>query len=599
MPDGEGRVRVLVVDDDQDVADVTARHLEADHDDFEVATEYGGTAGLQRVDDGEFDCVVSDYQMPDMDGLEFLEAVRETDADLPFLLYTGKGSEEIASDAISAGVTDYLRKGVGTEGYEILANRIRNVVSRAQAERAERHLGELARATDRILYIFTHDWGELLFINDAYEDIWGRSVERLRESSRDFLNGIHPEDRDMVVEHMERMSAGESITIEYRVNEGEDFGRWVRVRGEPIRDGAGDVVRVAGFATDITAEKHREQEIQRTKNKMEAAVEAGAVGTWEWDVRSGTVTTGPEFARTFDIDPEAASEGVDVQAFLDAVHDEDRERVEATLRAAIEECGEYEAEYRVRDADGDLRWVASRGKVECEDGEAARFPGAVIDITDRKEYERRLERQNDRLDEFASVVSHDLRNPLNVATGTLELIRTERDSDNHRTVARALDRMDGLIDDMLTLARQGKTVSDPDPVSLAAVAEGAWHSLREEDASLDVTVDGVRVMADEGRLQAVFENLFANAVQHGGSDVSILVEPTPSGFAVEDNGPGIPPADRSDVFESGYTTHESGTGFGLAIVRSIVEAHGWEIAIEESPPGGARFEVSGVEHLED
>ncbi|MDY7083447.1 MAG: ATP-binding protein, partial [Halobacteria archaeon] len=115
--------------------------------------------------------------------------------------------------------------------------------------------------------------------------------------------------------------------------------------------------------------------------------------------------------------------------------------------------------------------------------------------------------------------------------------------------------------------------------------------------------------ADRGRLLHVFENLFRNSVEHGGNDVTIRVGDLPDiheetdeedddqryGFFIEDDGPGIPEEERDDVLEHGYTTSSSGTGFGLSIVRSIVEAHGWEIDVSESEEGGARFEITGVE----
>lgn len=132
---GHRDISVLHVDDEQEIAELTATHLERLHDDFSVVTETDATIALERLrDDGRFDCVVSDYEMPSMDGLEFLGAVREIDPDLPFILFTGKGSEEIASEAIRAGVTDYMQKAIGTKQYEVLANRIRNAVYQYRTE---------------------------------------------------------------------------------------------------------------------------------------------------------------------------------------------------------------------------------------------------------------------------------------------------------------------------------------------------------------------------------------------------------------------------------------------------------------------------------
>ena len=131
------RIRILFVDDERRLVEVATTFLERLRDQFEVVGETSATAALERLDDGEtIDCVVSDYRMPEMDGLAFLHAVRDRRPEMPFILSTGKGSEEVASEAISAGVTDYLRKGTGTDQYEVLTNRITNAVAQHRAEKA-------------------------------------------------------------------------------------------------------------------------------------------------------------------------------------------------------------------------------------------------------------------------------------------------------------------------------------------------------------------------------------------------------------------------------------------------------------------------------
>jgi signal transduction histidine kinase len=201
-----------------------------------------------------------------------------------------------------------------------------------------------------------------------------------------------------------------------------------------------------------------------------------------------------------------------------------------------------------------------------------------------------LERQNERLDEFASVLAHDLRNPLNVAVGRVDVLRSEYDSDHLEDVADALDRMDALIDDVLTLAQGGQSVTETTAVNLSTIASESWASVATDRASLQI--DGeVTVQADRSRLQQLFENLFRNAIDHVGCDVTVTVGSLGHGFFVADDGPGIPEEDRADVFESGYTTADDGTGFGLAIVREIVQAHDWTVTVTESDDGGARFEI--------
>ena len=208
--------------------------------------------------------------------------------------------------------------------------------------------------------------------------------------------------------------------------------------------------------------------------------------------------------------------------------------------------------------------------------------------------EAQLERQNERLERFASLVSHDLRSPLEVVRGNVELARINDDPDRLDDALTALNRADELIEDMLTFARQGEHVTEVTPVGLARVAEAAWPAARTEtDAETAGTFEcetDCRVRADESRLRQLLENLFRNALEHNEGSVAVWVVATDDGFAVADDGAGLPSLSPTELFDPGTTTSEDGTGFGLSIVREIADAHGWTISVGESREGGARFE---------
>jgi signal transduction histidine kinase len=216
---------------------------------------------------------------------------------------------------------------------------------------------------------------------------------------------------------------------------------------------------------------------------------------------------------------------------------------------------------------------------------------------ERVAVEEELRTERDRLDEFASVVSHDLRNPLNVASGRVQLATEDIEGDNEHLEAatRALTKMTELIEDMLTLAREGRTIGETESVHLDAIIKEAWDSVETHDASLTVVDSLPSVEADASRLRELFENLFRNAVEHAGEDVTVTVGTLNNGFYLADDGPGIPADERAAVFESGYSTTQDGTGFGLAIVEQIADAHGWDVTLSESPDGGARFEFTEQE----
>ncbi|MBP1922903.1 signal transduction histidine kinase [Halorubrum alkaliphilum] len=213
--------------------------------------------------------------------------------------------------------------------------------------------------------------------------------------------------------------------------------------------------------------------------------------------------------------------------------------------------------------------------------------------------ERELERQNAQLEQFASVVSHDLRNPLSVAQGNVDLLRDEYEIDRLDTVSDAHDRMETLIEDLLTLARQGDAIRGVESVGLAELSRACWEQVATEDATVSID-DPPMVMADRDRLRQLLENLFRNSVEHGGEGPNVTVGTLDdgNGFYVADDGPGIPESERDRVFESGHSTVDSGTGFGLAIVAEIAEAHGWDVHVADATGGGVRFEITGVEFPE-
>jgi len=296
------------------------------------------------------------------------------------------------------------------------------------------------------------------------------------------------------------------------------------------------------------------------------------------------------------------------------------ESVVSRLREAIERRDPIAVELLNYHRDGTPFWNQLDVAPVRENGEVTHFFGFQKDVTERKTLEEDLRRQTELQDRFASVVSHDLRNPLGLAKGRLQIARDERDGPHLEEVADALDRMDNLIDEVLRMARHGTAVTDPQSVDLTAVVRRASDIV---GPAVTVVVDDLETV--EGapeRLCTLFENLFRNAVEHGaqpasgrfapgdalehgstssreredgdpadGVDVvSVRVGPTDDGFYVEDDGPGIPEDDRASVFDWDVTTTEHGTGYGLAVVRTIARAHGWEVSATEGEEGGARFE---------
>ncbi|MEF8785479.1 MAG: PAS domain-containing protein [Haloarculaceae archaeon] len=713
----DGTIRVLHVEDEPAFAELTTEMLEQENEHFAVETVRNASDGLDRLTEAEVDCIVSDYQMPGKDGIEFLETLREKNEDLPFILFTGEGSERVASKAISAGATDYLQKGGGTEKFELLAHRIQNAVTRTRAEREQqRRLDAIETAQEGISILDAE--GRYTYVNEGYADIFGYEPDEMLGKPKDityrdettFTADVRPVLREQ--EHIEEETTGkradgspvpiryslattatdefvctirdlseykahkrerdETTTVLQTVVENlpvgvlvEDADRNVRVSNDVLcemleipasgeellgRDCAraaeevkerfenpdaftstiddrienrepvyNEELELADGRTlerdyipytlpngpanmwlyrDVTDRKARERELQRNDRRFEAVFESPDSFLAVLDP-GGRVQRVNETALEF---AETDLEVVKGKPFWRTPWWNHSESLQQDLQNWVNQAASgdhvrFETSHYAPDgekviADGVIRPVTD------DDGEVVSLVAEARDITERKQRKQALERQNERLDKFTSVVSHDLRNPMNVAKSRLELAAEECENDHLEHVSDALDRMETLTEDLLTFAREGKEVQNTEPVSLAQAVTDCWQNVETGDVVLTVETEQT-IRADQGRLRQLLANLLRNAVDHGGNDVTVRVDELEDGFYVADDGRGIPESEREDVFEAGYSTADDGTGFGLNIVQEIATAHGWNSRITESTDGGARFEFTGVEFAEE
>jgi PAS domain S-box-containing protein len=265
--------------------------------------------------------------------------------------------------------------------------------------------------------------------------------------------------------------------------------------------------------------------------------------------------------------------------------------------------GEYTTGVVTRQTATGPRDFLYRGVPYERDGDEYAF-GIYTDITDRNRQKQQLQREKEQLNVFASSISHDLRAPLQTAIGRAEMLPD--DSEHKETLIASLDRIEELIGDGLELVRTGMEETETERVSVPDLTSNCWDILNTRGATLTVEGD-FAIAGDRSRVQQLFENLFRNAIEHGGLSPSIRVGPLEEihvttraksesnyiGFYVEDDGPGIPSEKRDEIFAAGKT-FDDGTGYGLAIVQKIVDAHDWTITVTESTADGARFEITGV-----
>ncbi|EMA09756.1 PAS domain S-box-containing protein [Haloarcula vallismortis] len=641
------RIRVLHVDDDPAVVEAATSALEQEHCGITVETATSVADGIERLDSDAFDCVVAGYDLPEQTGVEFLDAVRKRAPDLPFVLFTSEGSEAAASDAISAGVTEYLRADGGAEPYARLAHTVVDAVERTaddiehtQNTRRERAIEELHSTARAFMRATTADAVARVTVDTA------RTILNMPANAVHFADGdsLSPvawtEQVEELIGTPPVFEAGEGLawqafeTGEARIHDDitsspDRYNPETDIRSELILPLGDHGVLLIGSSevsafddTDVTLAQtlsvhataalnrlDRDRQLREEREFIDQALDTlddlfyvidadGGLRRWNERIPEVTGYSDDEIGDMAVADFFPDDEHNAIEAAIDKTRTTGRVTVEAEILTADGERIPYEfAGTRLTDTDGAIAGTVGIGR----------------DISQRRAYERRLERQNERLDEFTSIVSHDLRNPLTVAEGNLELARAERDSDALDKVSRAHERMRALIEDLLAFARAGETATDLEYITLASLVDECWQTVEADRATLVVEADR-QIRADPAKLRRLLSNLLRNSVEHGaasaqtpsdcaadrdGEHVTVrvgTVEDTDRhGFYVADDGPGIPPDEREQVFEGGYSTGEDGTGFGLKIVQRIAEVHGWTVTVTESEAGGARFEVTGLE----
>jgi PAS domain S-box-containing protein len=610
-------VQVLCVDDDESRLELTETFLERESDRLEVLTATTADDALDVLEAQRVDCVVSDYDLDQGDGLAFLRTVREDHPDVPFVLFTAKGTEDVAAEAISAGVTDYLQKG-GREGYALLANRVENAVDAARAERElERarekthqlhdNAAEIAGARSRdaviesalaaaddilefsVYGIYEAIDGEFHPVGDASYDPGERpAVTRgvLGTSYQHGESAIVDDARthDDAEPHDDAFRAALSVPI------GDDFVfQAISKDRSAFTETDLELTELLGTHVEQALDRiEREREHRETKEQLEAILENTTAIVYAKDLEGRYELVNERFQEVTGLDESEMLGKTDWEIqddeYAAAVRQNDRRAIEEERAIEVEEDAYHDGEHRTL--------YSVKVPLFDDDGEPKGVCGISSDITELKRREAQLERQRNRLDEFASVLSHDLRGPLSVAEGYLELVQEPVDDPRLEHVSDAHERMRELIEDVLALAREGEAVVDPGVVDAQAVAESAWSAAtppNDVELVVDVADDAATLEADRGRLSRLFENCFRNAIEHGDAVSTITVTLREDSFAIADDGAGIPPGEREDVFDFGVTTSTEGTGIGLAVVREIADAHDWSVRCEESDAGGAKF----------
>ena len=608
--------RVLLVDEQTDLSARFGSRVDV----RAVADEQAALTVLAEDDiDG---LLVSDRL--DADVIEFIARIRNRDGAVPVGLLAFDGSESLAGEATAAGATEYIPVEPGADldlsaRVDSLLHARRGSLGSAELDGIE---AAIEHAADAV--VITDNEGIIEYVNPAFENVTGYDrAEAIGRTPRILKSGAQGE---AYYEQMWETILNGGVWEETIINETRSGEQYVAHQTvAPVTGADGAIERFVGIQRDITRRQRLEEQVERSELTLSRLYDITAHFDGDLETKIETVLQMAADQLGYEVGYFTRIED-GRQEILTAVGDHEsieagktdplertycRKTIDSDEPVIIGDATEEGWEDDPAFEEFGLRCYAG-GRVLVDDEAYGTLCFGGREPTDRlilgahkstvrtlanwvgyeierEQYSRKLEQQNERLERFASAVSHDLRNPLNVAQSYVTLAQSgDADPDVLDNVAEAHHRMEEIIDETLTLAREGELVEEPVTVSLRSLATDCWQHVDTEDASLEVETEST-LLADPDKLRHIFENLFCNAVTHGGSDVTVRVGALEEGFYVEDDGSGIDDGAKDEVFEFGYTA-DDGSGFGLAIVETIARAHDWSVRVTDSEAGGARFE---------
>lgn len=462
---------------------------------------------------------------------------------------------------------------------------VRDITHRKERERQLRLFQNAVEASGHSIY-FTEADGTIEYVNPAFEELTGFTAdEAIGENPRILQSGEH--DEEFYQEMWDTILSGE-VWRNNLVNRSKSGDRYVVDQTiAPVEDDSGEIAYFVAVNADITEQQEREQELAQSRARWRALFENSPDAIAVHDGNGDIIEVNEQIVENTGYSREKLC-SMNVAEF-EVGHTRD-ELQEFWSNLDADERIKLEGEHRRKDGSTFPVEVWAT-KMEPED--EAQFIAHSRDITERKEYERELKRERERLEKIIDVVSHDLKTPLNVVEGHLHVLQDEYSSEHLDAVEPALERCKKLVEELSVFAHVGDQVREFDSVDLAEAVSDCWKTIVTKDTTLNIETDQV-IRSDRDRLRHLLENIMKNAVEHGGPDVTVTVGDLEDGFYIEDDGTGIQADVREHMFDSGVSTTEHGTGLGLAIAKQVAEAHDWDINVIESSTDGARFEITSI-----
>lgn len=453
--------------------------------------------------------------------------------------------------------------------------------------------------------------GKILRVNRAELEMLGYSRE---EYLGHHIAEFHA-DEHVICDILDRLSAGHKLA-EYpaRLRCKDGSIKHVLIDSS-VRWKDDKFVHTRCFTRDITERTRAEAALVDARARLHAALEAGSIATWTWDIPNNRLFADNKLTQLFNLPPSEANGGL-LEHYLAAIHPDDVDRILKTLKQAVERDELYEADYRIVQADGSVRWVTARGRAERDaNGEPVRMPGVLVDITARKLLEEALRDADRRKDEFLATLAHELRNPLAPIRNSLEILKMPRvDTDTLQQTRAMMERqvhhLVRLVDDLLDVSRvmRGKIELRREQVELANVIARAVETVQPliavQGHRLDLSLphESLLLDADPVRLAQVVGNLLTNSAKYTEANGHIWVSATREDndvvLRVRDDGIGIASDMLPHIFElfvqadHTSTKAQGGLGIGLTLARNLVHMHGGSIVARSAGLGkGSEFIV--------
>ncbi len=608
-------LNVLYIDDEPDLLDLCKVFLE-EKEEFAVDTAASPYQGLADLDKKRYDSVICDYQMPGMDGITLLKALRSKGSSLPFILFTGRGREEVVIQALNNGADFYLQKGGDPEAlFAELAHKVRRAVEKRKAEEILRETN--IYLTNLITYasnpIVTYDIdSKITRFNRAFEKLTGFTEAEVLGQDFDIL--FPQETRAKSLDLICRALFGEKWeSVEIPVQTADGGIRTVLWNSANIYgpDGTTPVATIAQ-GTDITERKKAETNLKNAYEELAATEEElrqqyEQLGGQERELRKSqerlssilrTTPTGIAVIRGRLItelndrfcEMTGYSRNELVGKTISTIWANEEEYDPAGSRSCAE-SQTVTVETRWRKKDGTVIAVVLGSTLLNPEDPSEGVTLTALDITSRVMAEEALRMANRKLNLLSSITRHDIQNKTTIIDGNLSLIRQRITSPEIAAFMDKLAAASNAIQTQIKFSRVyqdlGSGVSRWQDVSKILPATNVPETIR-----FRADVDSIEVYADP-MLERVFFNLLDNSIRHGGSVREIRVSSHNSGdgliIAWEDDGTGIPAGEKERIFERGYGKN---TGLGLFLAREILSITGITISETGTPGTGARFELS-------